>query len=53
MIVPFLKQEALAENWTSFSYGRCAGPMVTKEFQLLVEDKRCKLKGQENTWEQR
>jgi hypothetical protein len=51
--VPFLKQNASAENWKKFPHGRCAGPMVTKEFQLLVEHKRWKLKGQENTWEQR
>ncbi len=40
MIVPFFNLEALSRNSESSHHGSCAGPMVTKEFELLVERKR-------------
>ncbi|MGA2355831.1 MAG: hypothetical protein ABSG02_15150 [Terriglobales bacterium] len=36
-----------------FIVAKLPGPMVAKEFQLLVKHKLSKLNGQEKTWEQR
>jgi hypothetical protein len=36
----------------AFIMANALGPMVAKEFQLLVGHKRSKLKDQEKTWEQ-